>query len=44
MASGGVTRQQNATQPWRGQAPYLRDLYSQAQNWAGQGAYEYGPI
>ena len=45
MGSGGTSKstQQSKTEPWAAQQPYLREIYSLAQNLFGQGEYQYGP-
>ena len=42
MGSGGSSPSQSSSKPWEAQQPYLKEIYSLAQNLLGDGVYEYG--
>ena len=43
MASGQGSSSSSSTQPWKAQAPYLKEIYQQAQGLFNQPQYQYGP-
>lgn len=43
MASGGTSGSKQSSNPWKGQQPYLKQLYSRANDLYESGDYEYGP-